>query len=82
MLLLRIQQTCPSPVSISFTLASPRASGWVLACCIALTATACTTTHQPAPRPATPVMQEDRPEPLSPDIKPLTVEQAEQVDRV
>ncbi|WP_288192597.1 hypothetical protein [uncultured Phyllobacterium sp.] len=46
----------------------------ILAC-----ATACTTTRSPVP--SAPVLQEEKLEPLPPEIKPLTVEQAEQVGR-
>ncbi|MGO4449931.1 hypothetical protein AB4Y96_13475 [Phyllobacterium sp. TAF24] len=38
---------------------------------------ACTTVRQPTP--ASPVMQDEKPEPLTPGIKPLTVDEAEQV---
>jgi hypothetical protein len=46
----------------------------ILAC-----AAACTTVRPHVP--SAPVLQADRPEPLPPEIKPLTVEQAEQVGR-
>lgn len=58
----------------------PRAPARMLALAAILAcATACTTARPPVS--AAPVLQADRPEPLPPEIKPLTVEQAEQVGR-
>ncbi|MBA8899506.1 hypothetical protein [Phyllobacterium sp. P30BS-XVII] len=52
------------------------AFGTLLICTLACVA-ACTTARQPTP--ATPVLQDEKPEPLAPGIKPLTVDEAEQV---
>ncbi|MBZ3692085.1 hypothetical protein [Phyllobacterium calauticae] len=55
-------------------LARKLAFAGILAC-----AAACTTARPLVP--SAPVLQADKPEPLPPEIKPLTVEQAEQVGR-
>ncbi|MBA8877562.1 hypothetical protein [Phyllobacterium myrsinacearum] len=65
------------PLSLHLSRGFIRATGFALACGFILSAAACTTARPPAPSAS--VLQEEKPEPLPPGIKPLTVEQAEQV---